>query len=81
MLWYAALRGLTATRAATVQLAVPVLAALGGVVVLSEAITLRLIISAAVILMGSAWQLITRPVPFSRIYTLRRPQIDYRLKP
>jgi drug/metabolite transporter (DMT)-like permease len=52
VVWYAALRGLTATRAATVQLAVPVLAALGGAVVLSEAITLRLIISAAVILTG-----------------------------
>src|SRR5262249_57205161 len=48
VLWYAALRGLTATRAATVQLAVPVIAALGGVIVLSEAITLRLIISAVV---------------------------------
>ena len=54
LLWAvsAALRGLTATRAATVQLSVPVLAALGGVVVLSEAITLRLIISAVVILTG-----------------------------
>jgi len=52
VLWYAALRGLTATRAATVQLAVPVIAALGGVIVLSEAITLRLIISAVVILTG-----------------------------
>jgi len=52
VIWYAALRGLTATRAATVQLSVPVLAALGGVVVLSEAITLRLIVSAVVILSG-----------------------------
>src|SRR5262249_32253017 len=50
VLWYAALRGLTATRAATVQLAVPVIAALCGVILLSEAITLRLIISAVVIL-------------------------------
>jgi drug/metabolite transporter (DMT)-like permease len=52
VVWYAALRGLTATRAATVQLSVPVLAALGGAVVLSEVITLRLIISAVVILSG-----------------------------
>jgi drug/metabolite transporter (DMT)-like permease len=52
VIWYAALRGLTATRAATVQLAVPVLAGLGGVVVLSEAISLRLVISAVVILGG-----------------------------
>ena len=30
VIWYAALRGLTATRAATVQLSVPVIAAFGG---------------------------------------------------
>ena len=54
VLWYAALPRLTATRAATVQLAVPVLAALAGVVVLSEAISLRLLISTVVILGGVA---------------------------
>jgi len=37
--WYGALRGLTATRAATVQLSVPPLAAAGGVLVLGEAPT------------------------------------------
>jgi drug/metabolite transporter (DMT)-like permease len=52
VIWYAALRGLTATRAAIVQLAVPVLAGLAGVLVLGEAISLRLVISAAVILGG-----------------------------
>jgi drug/metabolite transporter (DMT)-like permease len=52
IIWYAALRGLTATRAATVQLSVPVIAALAGVVVLGEAISLRLVISAVVILGG-----------------------------
>src|SRR5919108_3027520 len=36
----------TARRAATVQLAVPVLAAVGGAVVLSEAISLRLLVYA-----------------------------------
>lgn len=51
-LWYAALRGLTATRAAIVQLAVPVLAALGGVVFLAETITLRLVVAAVLILGG-----------------------------
>jgi len=51
VIWYVALRGLTATRAATVQLSVPVLAALGGVVFLSEMLTLRLI-SAAVLVLG-----------------------------
>ena len=52
VLWYAALPRLTATRAATVQLVVPVLAALVGVVVLSEAISLRLVIATVVILGG-----------------------------
>jgi drug/metabolite transporter (DMT)-like permease len=52
VIWYAALRGLTATRAAILQLAVPVLAALAGVVVLGEAISFRLVISAVVILGG-----------------------------
>ena len=52
VVWYAALRGLTATRAATVQLAVPALAALGGVVFLAEEVSLRLILSAILILGG-----------------------------
>jgi len=52
VIWYAALKGLTATRAAMVQLAVPVLAAFAGVIFLSEAISLRLIISAILILGG-----------------------------
>lgn len=52
VVWYAALRGLTATRAATVQLSVPVLAAGGGVLFLSERISLRLIASAVLILGG-----------------------------
>jgi drug/metabolite transporter (DMT)-like permease len=52
--WYAALPGLTATRAATVQLAVPVIAAFGGVVVLSEQITLRLLLATAATLGGVA---------------------------
>lgn len=51
-IWYSALRGLTATRAATVQLAVPILAALGGVVFLSEPIGLRLAVSTVLVLGG-----------------------------
>src|SRR5262245_38657889 len=52
VVWYAAVPRLTATRAATLQLAVPMLAAIGGVTVLSEAVSLRLVISAVVILGG-----------------------------
>ena len=58
--WYAALRGLNATRAATVQLSVPVIAALGGVVLLGEAVTLRLALSSVAILGGVALVLLKR---------------------
>jgi drug/metabolite transporter (DMT)-like permease len=53
-IWYAALRGLSTTRAALVQLSVPPLAALGGVLLLGEDVTLRLVLSAAAILGGIA---------------------------
>ncbi|MEO5888505.1 MAG: DMT family transporter [Anaerolineales bacterium] len=54
VIWYAALRGLTATRAAIVQLSVPVLAAWGGIAFLVENISLRLILAGAFILGGIA---------------------------
>lgn len=43
-IWYMALCGLNAIRAATVQLSVPVIAAVGGLVFLGEPVTLRLLI-------------------------------------
>ncbi len=52
--WYAALPGLTATRAASVQLAVPVLAAAGAVAWLGEGITARLVFASLAILGGVA---------------------------
>ena len=60
VIWYAALRGHSATSAALVQLLVPVLAAIGGVVLLSEVLTLRLLLSSAVILGGVALALTQR---------------------
>jgi len=62
VVWYAALKGLTAMRAATVQLAVPVLAAAGGVIFLSEHVSLRLFLSAVVILGGVGLALAGRQV-------------------
>lgn len=59
-IWYAALRGLGATRAALVQLSVPPLAALGGVLLLGEDVTLRLVLSAAAILGGIALAVTSR---------------------
>lgn len=52
--WYAALRGLSATGAATVQLSVPVIAALGGVLLLGEVVTWRLVLASVAILGGVA---------------------------
>ena len=54
VIWYAALRGLTSTRAAIVQLSVPILAAWGGVAFLAENISWRLILAGAFILGGIA---------------------------
>lgn len=52
--WYAALRGLSATRAAIVQLSVPPLAAAGGVLLLGERLSLRLVMASVLILGGIA---------------------------
>jgi drug/metabolite transporter (DMT)-like permease len=59
-LWYAALPRLTATRAATVQLAVPVLAAQGGVVLLAEPVTLRLLLASLLVLGGVGLGILVR---------------------
>lgn len=53
-IWYTALPALKAAKAATVQLSVPVIAALGGIVFLGEPLTLRLVLSSAAILGGIA---------------------------
>jgi drug/metabolite transporter (DMT)-like permease len=54
VLWYAALPALSATSAATIQLCVPAIAALGGAVLLAEPITARLLLASAAILGGIA---------------------------
>lgn len=54
VIWYAALRGLTRTTAAIVQLAVPIVAAAGGVALLGEALTPRLLAAGALTLGGVA---------------------------
>lgn len=52
IVWYLALRGLPATHAATVQLSMPALVALGGVALLSETITMRVLVASAMLLGG-----------------------------
>ncbi len=53
-IWYTALPELKATNAATVQLSVPIIAALGGIAFLGEPITLRLVLASVAILGGIA---------------------------
>jgi len=65
-IWYAALRNLTATRAALVQLSVPVIAALGGVALLNENVTARLVIASVLVLSGIALAVCTRPMQRSK---------------
>jgi drug/metabolite transporter (DMT)-like permease len=52
VLWYSVLPELKATSAAAVQLSAPVLAATGGILLLSEPITLRYVIAAIAVLGG-----------------------------
>lgn len=66
-IWYTALPMLRATQAATVQLSVPVIAAVGGVLLLGEALTLRLVLASVAILGGIALVVIEkRKAPRSR---------------
>lgn len=53
-IWYTALKALRATDAATVQLSVPVIAAVGGIVFLGEHVTARLLGASTAILGGIA---------------------------
>ena len=50
--WYIALGGLSVTQAAVVQLFVPIIAAIGGVIFTNELITLRLLESSSLVLGG-----------------------------
>jgi drug/metabolite transporter (DMT)-like permease len=57
--WYSALPALKASTAASVQLSVPVIAALGGVVLLAEPLSLRLLLASLSILGGIALVILT----------------------
>jgi len=52
LLWYSVLPALKNVRAATVELSVPVIAALGGILFLGESLTPRFMLSATAILGG-----------------------------
>lgn len=62
IIWYTALPALKATSAATVQLSVPVIAALGGAALLGEPITLRLLLASVAVLGGIALVILEKRV-------------------
>lgn len=65
-LWYRVLPALPATSAATVQLAVPVLATLAGTLMLGEALGVRLLVSMVLTLGGIYWVLNPQKKPASQ---------------
>ena len=60
-IWYTVLPALKNTSAATVQLSVPVIAALGGIVFLGEPLSLRLVLASVAILGGIALVIVQKP--------------------
>lgn len=59
--WYSVLPALRAVTAATVQLSVPAIAALGGIVFLGETLTARLVLASVATLGGIAMAILNRP--------------------
>lgn len=70
-IWYSVLPVLRATNAATVQLSVPAIAALGGVIILGESVTLRFVLASLAILGGIALVILCQP---------KRPPDQYALE-
>jgi len=54
-LWYSLLREMSSTTAAVVQLSVPVIAIIAGAILLGEAVTLTVMIAAALVVSGIGW--------------------------
>ena len=69
-IWYTALRDLTATRAATVQLSVPAIAAIGGVIFMAEDVTIRIVVS-TVATLGGVWLVLAQR---ARVVSIKRPR-------
>jgi drug/metabolite transporter (DMT)-like permease len=62
-IWYTALPAMKSTHAATVQLSVPVIAAVGGIVFLGEPLSLRLVLASVAILGGIALVILEKQTP------------------
>jgi drug/metabolite transporter (DMT)-like permease len=66
VLWYTVVPMITATSAATVQLSVPVIVAIGGVLLLGEPLTVRLVLASAAVLGGIGLVISRHAVPRKR---------------
>jgi len=62
-LWYQALKGLSISQAAVIQLLVPIIAALGGIVFASETISLNFIVASVLILGGILMLVLKKQLP------------------
>jgi drug/metabolite transporter (DMT)-like permease len=60
VIWYSILPALRATQAATVQLSVPAIAALGGIVIIGEPLTARFVLASVAILGGIALVILSK---------------------
>ncbi len=65
-LWYSVLPRLEQSTAAIVQLSVPIIAILGGIVFLQEAVSVIVLFAAALVLGGIALAITSKPVPTDR---------------
>ena len=63
VLWYTIVPMITSTSAATVQLSVPVIVAVGGVLLLGEPLTLRLVLASAAVLGGIGLVILRHSAP------------------
>lgn len=62
-LWYAALRALSSVQAAVLQLSVPLIAALGGLFIANEPLTVRFLIASLLVLGGTLMVILNKPKP------------------
>ena len=81
VLWYAALPALRATSAATIQLSVPAIAAIGGAMLLAEPITARLLLASAAILGGIALTIHKKKLKEDHVRSRRAPAGTSRYPP
>ena len=70
VIWYRALRGLSGVSASLVQLSTPVLAGLGGILLLSEPLSSRLVVASVLVLGGIALAVATRRKEATRLLRL-----------